>query len=87
MENTWNLLSLNNQRCAVAKGICEQEKVILESGGGILVDYETTSFSDAIVRLPNDKKLREKMGRKGRDYVINNYSYRVIAKKICPYFL
>jgi glycosyltransferase involved in cell wall biosynthesis len=80
--------SLGNSIPVVAnREILEQEKVILESGGGILVDYETTSFCDAIVRLLNDKKLREEMGRKGREYVINNYSYRVIAKKISPCFL
>ena len=80
--------SLGNGVPVVAnREILEQEKVILESGGGVVVDYETTSFSDAIVRLLNDKKLREEMGKKGREYVINNYSYRVIAKKIFPYFL
>ena len=80
--------SLGNSVPVVAnREILEQQKVILESGGGILADYETTSFSDAIVRLLNDKKLREEMGKKGREYVINNYSYRVIAKKIFPYFL
>jgi glycosyltransferase involved in cell wall biosynthesis len=73
-------------RFKLVAGIYEQEKVILESGGGILVDYETTSFSDAIVRLPNDKNLREEIGRKGRGYVINSYSYRVIAKRMSPYF-
>ncbi len=80
--------SLGNGIPVVAnRGILEQEKVILESGGGILADYETESFSAAIVRLLNDKNLRKEMGKKGREYVINNYSYRVIAKKIFPYFL
>lgn len=80
--------SLGNGVPVVAnREILEQEKVILGSGGGILADYETTSFSDAIVRLLNDKNLREEMGKKGREYVIKNYSYRVIAKKISPYFL
>ena len=69
------------------KEIYEQEKVILESGGGVIVDYETTSFCNAIVRLLNDNKLREEMAKDGRKYVINNYSYRVIAKKIFPYFV
>jgi glycosyltransferase involved in cell wall biosynthesis len=80
--------SLGNSLPVVAnREILEQEKVILESGGGILVDYETTSFCDAIVRLLNDKNLREEIGRKGREYVIKNYSYRVIAKNISPCFL
>lgn len=80
--------SLGNGVPVVAnKGIYEQEKVILESGGGVLVNYETSSFCNAIVRLLKNSKLREEMGKKGRQYVLNNYSYRVIAKKISPYFL
>ena len=80
--------SLGNGVPVVAnKEIYEQEKVILESGGGVIVDYETTSFCNAIVRLLNDNKLREEMAKDGRKYVINNYSYRVIAKKIFPYFV
>ena len=69
------------------KDIYEQEKVIRESGGGVVVDYETTSFCDAIVKLLNNNELREQMAKNGREYVINNYSYQVIAKRISPYFL
>ena len=80
--------SLGNSIPVVAnREILEQEKVILESGGGILANYETTSFCNAIVNLLSDRKLREEMGRKGKEYVINNYSYRLIAQKIFPYFL
>lgn len=80
--------SLGNGVPVVAnKEIYEQEKVIRESGGGVVVDYETTSFCNAIVKLLNDKDLREKMAKNGRKYVIDNYSYRVIAKKIFPYFV
>lgn len=68
------------------KEIHEQEKVILESGGGILVDYNTTAFCNAVDRLLKDKKLRRQMGQKGRKYVIANYCYRDIAKKISHYF-
>lgn len=68
------------------KEIHEQEKVILESGGGILVDYNTTAFCNAVDRLLKDKKLRRQMGQKGRKYVIANYCYRDTAKKISHYF-
>lgn len=80
--------SLGNGVPVVAnKGIYEQEKVILESGGGLIVDYDATSFCDAIVKLLSDRKLRDKMVENGRKYVINNYSYRTIAKRISPYFV
>ena len=80
--------SLGNSGPVVGnKDIYEQEKVIRESGGGVVVDYEITSFCNAIVRLLNDSNLRKEMAMKGRKYVIDNYSYRVIAKKIFSYFV
>ena len=80
--------SLGNGVPVVANnGIYEQEKVILESGGGIVVDYETSAFCDAIVTLLKDVKLRQEMAKNGREYVIKNYSYRTIAKRISPYFI
>jgi glycosyltransferase involved in cell wall biosynthesis len=79
--------SLGNGVPVVAnKGIYEQEKVVKESGGGILVDYNISSFSDAIVNLLNNGTLRKKMAEYGKEYVIANYSYRIIAKRIAAYF-
>jgi glycosyltransferase involved in cell wall biosynthesis len=80
--------SLGNGVPVVAnKEIYEQKKVILESGGGVVVDYDTKAFCNAIIHLLKDKKLRKEMANKGRDYVIKNYSYQAIAKKISPYFM
>jgi len=67
--------------------IHEQEKVIFESGGGIVVDYDTTAFCNAIINLLRNKKLREEIAKRGREYVVKNYSYQSIAKKISPYFV
>lgn len=80
--------SLGNEVPVVAnKGIYEQEKVILESGGGVVVDYDTTAFCNAIIDLLKDNKLRKEMAKRGREYVIKYYSYKNIAKKISPYFM
>jgi glycosyltransferase involved in cell wall biosynthesis len=79
--------SLGNGVPVVAnKGIYEQEKVVIESGGGILVDYKEKSFCSAIVNLLKDKKLRNEMGNKGKNYVINNYSYQKIAQNMLKFF-
>jgi len=32
-------------------------------------------------RLMNDEPLREKMGKAGRERVVENFDYRVVAKK------
>ena len=80
--------SLGNGVPVVAnREIYEQKKVILESGGGVVVDYDTKAFSNAIIQLIKDKKLRKEMANKGKDYVIKNYSYQAIARKIAPYFM
>ena len=80
--------SLGNGVPVVAnKGIYEQEKVILESGGGIVVDYDTTALCNAIIELLRDSKLRGEMAERGSKYVLKNYSYQAIAKKISPYFM
>ena len=68
------------------KGILEQEKVLKESGGGFLVDYDVDEFSNAIATLMLNKGIRKKMSKKGKKYILNNYSYQAIAKKISPYF-
>jgi glycosyltransferase involved in cell wall biosynthesis len=79
--------SLANGTPVVAnKGIYEQEKVILESGGGFLVDYDPNSFCNAIIEIIKDKNMKKEMGEKGRAYVIKNYTYQGIANKITSYF-
>lgn len=68
------------------KGIYEQEKVITESGGGVITNYEAHSFANEAVKLLNNKALREKMAKNGKNYVLKNYKYSHIAKFIYPYF-
>ena len=69
------------------KEIYEQEKVILNSNGGVVTDYDPKSFAEAIIMLLKNKNLREKMAKSGKDYVIKNYNYRLIAERIHPYFI
>jgi len=67
-------------------GIYEQEKVIKESQGGLLVKYNTDSFCNGIIRLLNDILLREKMSKSGKNYVFKNYSYQKISENISYLF-
>jgi glycosyltransferase involved in cell wall biosynthesis len=67
-------------------GIPEQDKVIRESGGGVLCDYTEDSACDAIVKLLEDPAARIAMAEAGSEYVINNYSYSIIANRILKYF-
>ena len=79
--------SLGNGIPVVAnKGICEQEKVILESGGGIICDYKPECFADEILKLLKNSSLRKKMAENGKNYVIKHYSFQKLSKDIYPYF-
>lgn len=62
--------------------IPEHREVIQESGGGILVSYDEESFANAIIALLNDPEQCKIMGRKGRDWVLENRSYEKFAKKL-----
>lgn len=63
----------------VANDHPEQRLVIEESNAGICVPYDQKAFADAVIQLLESPTMREEMGKRGRDYVINNRSYRVIA--------
>jgi len=67
-------------------GIYEQEKVISESGGGVLVPYDVNSFAAAISSLENKPEERFRMGRRGKDYILTHYSYEKMAENIAPFF-
>ena len=67
--------------------ILEQKKVVNESFGGLLVDYDTDQFCDAMCRLLKNPKLRRAMSERGKRYIENNYTYEVMAQKLLPYFL
>jgi glycosyltransferase involved in cell wall biosynthesis len=60
--------------------IPEQEEVLTESEGGILVKYDAEAFTDAIMELLDDPEKAVRMGQKGRDWVVSNRSFEVMAR-------
>ena len=56
---------------------------IEENNAGILVEPENPEeLAKAVIRLLKDEKLREKMGRNGREYVVKNHSWESVARKV-----
>ena len=56
---------------------------IEEQTAGILVEPENPEqLAKAIIKLLKDEKLREEMGRNGREYVVKNHSWASVAKKV-----
>jgi glycosyltransferase involved in cell wall biosynthesis len=66
-------------RPVVANVHPEQSHVIQESGGGIDVPWEEAAFADAIDRLLDDERLCRDMGLRGRKWVEENRSAKVLA--------
>ncbi|MBN2810096.1 MAG: glycosyltransferase [Deltaproteobacteria bacterium] len=67
-------------------GIFEQEKVLKESGGGLLAEYDVNLFAEAVIKLYQEPEKRISMGKRGSEYVLKHYSYSEIARMIAPYF-
>lgn len=64
------------------KGIFEQEKVLTESGAGILVNFDSNSFADGMIELLENPHKTGEMGEKGRKWVLNNRDYKKMALNI-----
>ena len=62
--------------------IFEHREVIKQSGGGVLVPYTPKAFAQAIIELLNDPEMAGEMGIKGREWVMENRSYEVLARRL-----
>ena len=62
--------------------IPEQEEVIRESEGGILVKFEAESLANGIIKLLDDPERAKEMGRKGNEWVVKNRSYENMAREV-----
>jgi len=57
-------------------------EAMLDKETGLLVKPDSQELADAILRLLSDRSLRERMGRKGREFVSNNFSWDVCAQRM-----
>jgi glycosyltransferase involved in cell wall biosynthesis len=63
-------------------GIPEQDEIVNASGGGVLVPFDATSISDAILSLLEQPELRLKAGRAGRAYIETHRDYAIYARRL-----
>lgn len=62
-------------------------EILEDNNTGILVAPESSSeLAQAILRLLQNKELRELMGKNGRRYVVENRSWESVARKIAEVF-
>ena len=63
------------------------EEVVLDGVTGLLVEPENIKgLIEAILRLGKDEGLRNKLGKAGKRYVEENFSYKVVANKFYNFF-
>ena len=66
----------------IGNDIADQKEVINNSGGGICVRYAEEEFARAIIELLNSPKKAKEMGRKGREWVVSNRGYDILANNL-----
>lgn len=67
--------------------IPEHKEVLEQSGGGILVPFTAEAFADAIIKLLDNPDKAAEMGRRGREWVVKNRSYEILARQVEERFL
>ena len=71
----------------VSSDIPGVREILNKSNAGILVTPENpVELAKQIIKLLKDKKLQERMGIAGRQYVIQNHSWETIARKTIKVF-
>lgn len=66
----------------IGNDIPDQKEVINNSSGGICVRYDEEEFAEAIIELLNNPKKAEEMGKAGREWVVRNRSYEILARNV-----
>ena len=62
-------------------------EVVIDRETGILVKPEDVQIlKEAMIELGQDEDLRHKMGKAGRNYVVNNFSNKIVAEKFYEFF-
>jgi glycosyltransferase involved in cell wall biosynthesis len=70
----------------VGNPIPDQEKVLDDSGAGVVVEYEVAAFADAIVHLLLDPAAARAMGMRGPDYIARERDYPVLAGRVAAVY-
>jgi colanic acid biosynthesis glycosyl transferase WcaI len=61
----------------------EASEMVLNVGGGYIIPPEDPiKMVEAIIKMKNNPKLRDAMGKNGREYTINNHSRSALAEKL-----
>lgn len=66
----------------VAFNVTAIKEVVKNKETGLLVEPDSCELADAILTLLSNQRLREKLGRSGREFVTKTYSWDICAQKM-----
>tara|TARA_B100000315_G_scaffold255463_1_gene298893 strand:- start:613 stop:1734 length:1122 start_codon:yes stop_codon:yes gene_type:complete len=66
----------------IANNLPFQQKILKESKGGICIEYNLKELANSMIYLSNHPHEVSKMGKSGKDYIINNLSFDLIVDKM-----
>jgi len=66
----------------VAFNVSGINEIVLDKETGLLVRPDSCELADAILDLLSNRSLREKMGRCGRKFVSQNFSWNICAQRM-----
>jgi glycosyltransferase involved in cell wall biosynthesis len=66
----------------VAFNIGGISEIVLDKKTGLLVEPDSIKLANAIINLLSNRSMRERLGYFGREFVCNNFSWDICAKKM-----
>jgi glycosyltransferase involved in cell wall biosynthesis len=61
---------------------CKPQQNLIEKHKCGLIFESLTEFHDAIIKLLNDKRLREEMGENGRNAILREYNTEIVKENL-----
>ncbi len=62
--------------------IPDMQTVLIQSGGGICVPWDEGAFARAAMELLSEPEKADRMGRKGKEWILRNREYDVLAEAV-----
>ncbi len=66
----------------VNEEIDDQKELVIKSNAGFITKYDVNKYADAILRLLSNKKIARYLGESGNEWIKNNRTYEILARKI-----
>lgn len=78
----YTIMASGKPALVCAEDDSEIARIVSETGGGIIIPPEDpASLANAVLKLKNNKSYADKLGMRGRSYIVEHYSRGAVIKK------